>query len=129
MARLLLLTNALAPSAEVLPALGLLSHTVRILPAEATALVDSPDCDVVLVDARRELASARSLCRVLRTTGIGTPLLAVLTEGGLAGLTAEWGLDDVLLDTAASTTAPTVVGAASASSCASTPAAARAAAQ
>ncbi|MGO4362879.1 response regulator transcription factor [Terrabacter sp. RAF57] len=100
MARLLLLTNALAPSAEVLPALGLLSHTVRILPAEATALVDSPDCDVVIIDARRELASARSLCRVLRTTGIGTPLLAVLTEGGLAGLTAEWGLDDVLLDTA-----------------------------
>ena len=100
MARLLLLTNALAPSAEVLPALGLLSHTVRILPAEATALVDSPDCDVVVVDARRELASARSLCRVLRTTGIGTPLLAVLTEGGLAGLTSEWGLDDVLLDTA-----------------------------
>ncbi len=74
MARLLLLTNALAPSAEVLPALGLLSHTVRVLPAEATALVDSPDCDVVVVDARRELASARSLCRVLRTTGIGTPL-------------------------------------------------------
>jgi DNA-binding response OmpR family regulator len=37
---------------------------------------------------------------VLRTTGIGTPLLAVLTEGGLAGLTAEWGLDDVLLDSA-----------------------------
>ena len=100
MARLLLLTNALAPSAEVLPALGLLSHTVRVLPAEATALVDSPDCDVVVVDARRELASARSLCRVLRTTGIGTPLLAVLTEGGLAGLTSEWGLDDVLLDTA-----------------------------
>jgi DNA-binding response OmpR family regulator len=37
---------------------------------------------------------------VLRTTGIATPLLAVLTEGGLAGLTAEWGLDDVLLDSA-----------------------------
>ncbi|MEO7132395.1 MAG: response regulator transcription factor [Dermatophilaceae bacterium] len=100
MARLLLLTNALAPSAEVLPALGFLSHPVRILPAEATALVDAPDCDVVLVDARRELASARSLCRILRTTGITAPLLAVLTEGGLAAVTAEWGLDDVLLDTA-----------------------------
>ena len=100
MAHLLLLTNALAPSAEVLPALGLLSHTVRILPAEPAALVDSPDGDVVIVDARRELASAKSLCRVLRATGITTPLLAVLTEGGLAGLTAEWGLDDVLLDTA-----------------------------
>ena len=43
---------------------------------------------------------ARSLCRVLRTTGISVPLLAVLTEGGLAGLDAEWGVDDVLLDTA-----------------------------
>ena len=100
MAHLLLLTNALAPSAEVLPALGLLTHTVRIMPAEATALVDAPDCDAVVVDARRDLASAKSLCRVLRATGIVTPLLAVLTEGGLAGLTAEWGLDDVLLDSA-----------------------------
>lgn len=100
MAHLLLLTNALAPSAEVLPALGLLSHSVRIMPAEATALVDAPECDAVVVDARRDLASAKSLCRVLRATGIATPLLAVLTEGGLAGLTAEWGLDDVLLDSA-----------------------------
>jgi len=100
MAHLLLLTNALAPSAEVLPALGLLSHQVRILPAEPTALVDAPPADLVLVDARRELAVAKSLCRVLRLTGMSVPLMAVLTEGGLAGLTAEWGVDDVLLDSA-----------------------------
>ena len=100
MAHLLLLTNALAPSAEVLPALALLSHHVRILPAEPAALVDSPDADVLLVDARRELAAAKSLCRMLRATGVSVPLLAILTEGGLAGLTAEWGVDDVLLDTA-----------------------------
>ena len=100
MAQLLLLTNTLAPSAEVLPALGLLTHQVRILPAEPTALVDAPACDVVLVDARRELALGRSLCRVLRATGISVPLMAVLTEGGLAGLNAEWGVDDVLLETA-----------------------------
>ncbi|HET8981297.1 MAG TPA: response regulator transcription factor [Pedococcus sp.] len=100
MAHLLLLTNALAPSAEVLPALGLLSHHVRILPAEPTALVDAPPADLVLVDARRELAVAKSLCRVLRLTGMSVPLMAVLTEGGLAGLTAEWGVDDVLLDSA-----------------------------
>ncbi|QIM21984.1 response regulator transcription factor [Phycicoccus sp. HDW14] len=100
MAHLLLLTNTLAPSAEVLPALGLLSHHVRILPAEASALVDAPDADAVLVDARRELAMAKSLCRVLTTTGVSAPLLVVVTEGGLAGLTAEWGVDDVLLDTA-----------------------------
>ncbi|PRY58040.1 DNA-binding response OmpR family regulator [Knoellia remsis] len=100
MAQLLLLTNALAPSAEVLPALGLLSHHVRILPAEPTALIDAPPAEAVLVDARRELAMARSLCRVIRTTGLSVPLFAVLTEGGLAGLTPEWGIDDVFLDTA-----------------------------
>ncbi|NHA66630.1 winged helix-turn-helix transcriptional regulator [Phycicoccus flavus] len=100
MAHLLLLTNTLAPSAEVLPALGLLSHHVRILPAEASALVDAPDADAVVVDARRELAMAKSLCRVLTTTGVSAPLLVVVTEGGLAGLTSEWGVDDVLLDTA-----------------------------
>jgi len=99
-AHLLLLTNALAPSVEVLPALALLSHQVRILPAEPAALVGSPPADVILVDARRELAAGKSLCRMLRATGISVPLLAILTEGGLAGLTAEWGVDDVLLDTA-----------------------------
>ena len=100
MAELLLLTNALAPSAEVLPALGLLAHSVRILPAEATALIDAPRADAVLVDARRELAVAKSLCRILRTTGMTVPLVAILTEGGLAGLTAEWGVDEVLLESA-----------------------------
>jgi DNA-binding response OmpR family regulator len=100
MAHLLLLTNTLAPSAEVVPALGLLSHHVRILPAEASALVDAPQADVVIVDARRELAMAKSLCRVICTTGISIPLLVVVTEGGLAGITSDWGIDDVLLDTA-----------------------------
>ncbi len=100
MAHLLLLTNALAPSAQVLPALGLLSHQVRILPAEPTALVDAPNGDLVLVDARSDLAQAKSLCRVLRATGLSSPMMAILTEGGLAGLTSEWGIDDVLLDSA-----------------------------
>jgi DNA-binding response OmpR family regulator len=100
MAHLLLLTNTLAPSAEVVPALGLLSHHVRILPAEGSALVDAPQADVVIVDARRELAMAKSLCRVICTTGISSPLLVVVTEGGLAGITSDWGIDDVILDTA-----------------------------
>jgi DNA-binding response OmpR family regulator len=100
MSSLLLLTNALQPSAEVLPALGLLLHHVRIAPAEASALIDAPSADVTLVDGRRDLPHARSLCRVLRTTGLDCPLVLVTTEGGLAAVTAEWGVDDVLLDTA-----------------------------
>ncbi|WP_370891939.1 DNA-binding response regulator [Janibacter sp. GXQ6167] len=100
MAQLLLLTDDLAPSAEVLPALGLLGHKIRTMPAEASVLIDAPAVDVILVDARRELAQARSLCRVIRTTGSTAPLVAILTEGGLTALTAEWGVDDVILDTA-----------------------------
>jgi DNA-binding response OmpR family regulator len=100
MARLLLLTNALTPSSDVLPALGLLGHGVRVAPAEASALLSQEPVDAVLVDARRDLVQARSLCRLLRTTGLTVPLFAVLTEGGLVALTSEWGVDDVLLDTA-----------------------------
>ena len=100
MSSLLLLTNALEPSDEILPALGLLLHSVRVAPAEASALIDAPPADVVLVDGRRDLVQAKSLCRLLRTTGLDCPLLAVVTEGGLAALSPEWGLDDVLLQTA-----------------------------
>jgi DNA-binding response OmpR family regulator len=99
-ATLFLLTNALQPSAEVLPALGLLLHQVRVAPAEASALLDAPECDAVVVDARRDLAHARGLTRLIRTTGVDVPLLLVVTEGGLTAVTAEWGADDVVLDTA-----------------------------
>ncbi|MCM3553753.1 response regulator transcription factor [Janibacter melonis] len=100
MARLMLLTDDLAPSAEVLPALALLGHHVRTLPAEASALVDAPEIDVCLVDARRELIQARTLCRVIDATGSSAPVIAILTEGGLTAVTAEWSVDDVVVDTA-----------------------------
>jgi DNA-binding response OmpR family regulator len=99
MATLLLLTSALQPSAEVLPALGLLGHHVRILPAEGSALLEAPDADVVLVDGRRELGPARDLCRLMRSTGVDVPVLLVVTEGGLAVVAHDWGMDDVLLHT------------------------------
>ncbi|MET0741207.1 MAG: response regulator transcription factor [Candidatus Nanopelagicales bacterium] len=98
MSRLLLLTNDLAPSAEVLPALGLLGHHVRVVPAEASALIDAPPADVVLVDGRRDLPHIRSLCRLIRTTGVDCPVLLVATEGGLAAVSHEWGVDDVVID-------------------------------
>ena len=100
MSQLLLLTNALQPSTEVLPALGLLSHTLRVAPAEASALLQAPRSDALLVDGRRDLPHIRSLCRVLRTTGVDCPVLLVTTEGGLSAVTAEWGVDDVILDSA-----------------------------
>jgi DNA-binding response OmpR family regulator len=100
MSSLLLLTNALQPSTEVLPALGLLLHSVRVAPAEGPALVATPGAEVILVDGRRDLPQVRSLCQLLRSTGPGCPLILIATEGGLAAVTADWGIDDVLLNTA-----------------------------
>ncbi len=100
MGSLLLLTSTTQPSAEVLPALALLPHQVKILPAEGSALLEAPDVDVVLVDGRKELAHARDLCRLIRTTGSDSPVVLVVTEGGLPVVAVDWGIDDVVLHTA-----------------------------
>jgi DNA-binding response OmpR family regulator len=100
MAELLILTPATGGSADILPALGLLSHRVRVLPMEPSALVDAPDADVVLLDARRDLVAARTTCRLLHATGLTVPLVLILTEGGLTVVTHEWGADDLLLESA-----------------------------
>ena len=99
MSQLLLLTSALQSSAEVLPGLALLGHQVKILPAEGSALLEAPEVDLILVDGRQELAQARDLCRLIRTTGADVPVLLVVTEGGLAVVQHDWGMDDVLLHT------------------------------
>jgi len=98
--RLLLLTRSTQSSVEVLPALALLPHQVKVIPAEASALIDAPRADAVLVDGRHDLAQVRSLTRVIRTTGVECPLLLILTEGGLAVAASDWGMDDVILTTA-----------------------------
>ena len=98
MAQLLILTSQV--NHDVLPSLGLLSHRVRQIPAEPAQLVNAPNADIIMVDARRDLAGAKSLCKILTTTGIGVPLLLILTEGGLTAVSADWGADDVILDSA-----------------------------
>lgn len=80
MAQLLVLSSTLGGGA-VLPSLELLSHRVRQIPAEPASLVNAPAADVVIVDARLDLVSAKSLCKILTTTGLDAPLLLVVTEG------------------------------------------------
>jgi DNA-binding response OmpR family regulator len=100
MSELFLLTNTAEPPAEIMPALGLLLHTVRTGPADMIAFEDAMAADAILVDARRDLISARQLCQLLRRCAPQAPVLALMTEGGLAAVTAEWGTDDVLLSSA-----------------------------
>jgi DNA-binding response OmpR family regulator len=87
-----------APAIEVLPALGLLSHRVRQIPADTAALVNAPNADLIFVDARRDLVGAKSLCKILASAGNSVPIVLVLTEGGLTAVNSDWGIDDVLLE-------------------------------
>ena len=52
------------------------------------------------MDARRDLVRVRQLFLLLRGTGLEVPVLAIVTEGGWAAVTAEWGADDLILHTA-----------------------------
>ena len=101
MATLLLLSKRATAPADVLPALALLHHRVQVLPAEAASLLEAPRAEALLLDARTDLAAARALCRIITTsTTAAAPVLVVVTEGGLTALSAEWGLQDLVLDTA-----------------------------
>lgn len=98
MAKLLILTAT--PASPVLPALDLLSHDVFQISAQPASLVDAPSCDVILIDATRELASARSLCKLLVATASSLPVIVVVTEGGFSVVSGEWGFNDVVLASA-----------------------------
>ena len=73
MAQLLVLSSA-AGGGPVLPALELLSHRVRQIPAEPAQLVGAPSADVIFVDARIRLAmgrqSADQVSSRIQTSGI-----------------------------------------------------------
>ena len=100
MAKILMLTNSLGASADVLPALGLLQHDVRILPAEVSVLIDAPIVDCIFVDARRDLPNTKAFTKLITTTGVSTPIVVITTEGGLSAINADWQIADVMLDTA-----------------------------
>ena len=95
-----MLTNSLGASADVLPALGLLQHDVRILPAEVSVLIDAPIVDCIFVDARRDLPNTKAFTKLITTTGVSTPIVVITTEGGLSAINSDWQIADVMLDTA-----------------------------
>jgi len=96
----LLLTSGREPAADILPSLSLLAHTVRVAPATPAQVAVSPAPDAVLLDARRDLMLARRLLPALRAAAGSIPLIAIVTDGGWAAVSAEWGADDLLLHTA-----------------------------
>jgi len=80
--------------------LALLSHDIYGVAADTQALTESARCDVVVLDGRADLAGARMMARLFQSSGSTVPLLLVITESGLAAVATDWGLSDLVLDTA-----------------------------
>ena len=99
MSDLTLITNAEDP-ASVLPALALLQHRVRVLPADTSSIVHIPDNTVVFVDARHEVVAAKQWCSLTEASGLQVPLIVILSEGGCLGFNASWDATDFVVDTA-----------------------------
>ncbi|WP_333618475.1 winged helix-turn-helix domain-containing protein, partial [Dietzia sp.] len=81
---------------DAVPSLGLLAHKVTVAPATAAAVSAAADAEAVIVDARAELAAARTLCRLL-SGAVEAPVVALVSEGGLVAVNAEWGIIELLL--------------------------------
>ncbi len=102
MAQLLVVSNTLAQpgTQESLPVLDLLPHEVKVVPADTQALTEAARFDVVVLDGRTDLAGARMMTRLFSSSGSTVPLLLVLAEAGLAAVSSDWGLSDLIVETA-----------------------------
>lgn len=101
MVQIVLLSDSAVEGSDVAPSLGLLTHGLTVLPLSAAApVVSSHSPDVVMVDARDQLVAARNCAQLLKGTGLATPLMMVLTEGGLAAVSAQWMVNDIMLASA-----------------------------
>jgi DNA-binding winged helix-turn-helix (wHTH) protein len=81
MAEVALVTADSGGVAQVLPALALLQHHVTLAPMSTSGLAAQAEADVLLIDGRLDLVSARSLCRTAGSEGIlagAIPVLLVL---------------------------------------------------
>lgn len=93
---LLLLTHDTVEAA--LPALGLLPHSVTRAEPTTSAVAAALEVHAVIVDARTDLAPARSLCRLL-AGAVDAPVVALVSEGGLVAVNSDWGIRELLLST------------------------------
>jgi DNA-binding response OmpR family regulator len=100
LSNVLLLTSTHEQAAEILPSLSLLPHVVKVAHPALAAASGRPAPDAILVDARRDLVQAKKLLQALRAFAVGVPALVIVTEGGLAAVSADWGAADLVLPSA-----------------------------
>ena len=73
---------------------------------DAASLVKMPENTILFLDARDDLATAKTLCRLIHASGLSTPIVLILTEGGFTVVNSQWGIADVVVATRRSTRHP-----------------------
>lgn len=100
MTQLLLLSPTATNAAEVLPALQWLGHQTHVRPLANFLVSEVGMAEVILLDARQDLALARKAGQLFRSAQLQVAVIFIFSEGGLMAVTADWGADDFLLSTA-----------------------------
>ena len=80
--------------------LVLLQHELVVAANGTEALNNLEITDAVVVDAREELAAARSSCQVLAAAGVEEPVMLLAAPESLSVVSPEWGIDDFILESA-----------------------------
>jgi DNA-binding response OmpR family regulator len=94
---LLVLSDRPGGAKSLLPALEYLDHTVQDAPLDPGATAALADCELVVVDATRDLRQAAVTARATSLHERARPVVVVIGEGGLAALKTSWGFEDWLL--------------------------------
>lgn len=100
MEHVVLLTDADDGLGDLADHLDLLGHTVTVAPRRASAAAGVPAADMAVVDARADLAGARTVCADIAALAAHLPVLAVFHDAGLSAVSARWQVSDILLSTA-----------------------------
>jgi DNA-binding response OmpR family regulator len=95
----LLLSNANDFQAA-LPTLESLTQTIRQIPLSDRLDGHQGNADVAIIDARSDLAAARSVCRGLTANAPSLAVVAVVAPAHFASVDVDWRLDDVMLPAA-----------------------------
>ncbi|MFV0453045.1 MAG: winged-helix domain-containing protein [Propioniciclava sp.] len=100
MGHLLVVSPLATPNTDEapIPALALLAHGLEFVLPDAGIVARADRFDAVVLDGRSDLATTRQLCRLLVAAGSPAPILLVLSEGGFAAVTPDWGVADVIHD-------------------------------
>lgn len=89
-----------ATGGSAVATLGLLAHTVTEMPPDASIVTLAQRAELVVLDGRSDLSSARQMCRLLAAAGSAVPILLVLSESGFAAVSPDWGVTDIVVGTA-----------------------------